>query len=103
MLLQRKSSSHWISIMMPNTPHAAYTLKPAICHGGHFISTGNMEGTLFGMVHSFMGSQLLTNTEHYPSRQLLRRIVHFYHGALVDDVDDEKRLQEDGTFSTQRP
>ena len=69
--------------MRPNTPHAVFSPVHAICHGGHFYSTGNLQRTFFGIVHAFIGGQLLTNTEHSPSRGLLRRMGQFYYDGLI--------------------
>lgn len=81
---------------MPNTPHAVYTPEHAVCHGGHFLATSTMEKTMCGIIHSLMGGRLLTNTEHHASWLLLRRIVYFYHDALVRDEMGWGKLQEDG-------
>jgi hypothetical protein len=80
--------------MRPNTLHAVFTPQHVICHGGHFYSCGNIQDTMFGIVHTFIGNKMLTNAEHSPSRLLLRRISFFYHDILV-----KKRLQEDGMSS----
>jgi hypothetical protein len=69
--------------MRPNTPHAVFTPEHAVCHGGHFYSTSTLQQTLFGIVHAFIGGQVVTNTEHMPSRKLLRRMAHFFYDGLV--------------------
>lgn len=79
--------------MRPNTPHAVFTPKHAICHGGHYYACTTMRDTMFGIVHALIGGNVLTNAEHPASRLLLRRIATFYHDALVT-----KRIREDGMF-----
>lgn len=69
--------------MRPNTPHAVFTPAHTVCHGGHFYSTPNLQQTLFGIVHAFIGGQLLTNTEHSKSRGLLRRMIQFFYDGLI--------------------
>ncbi|KAF9455282.1 hypothetical protein BDZ94DRAFT_1180331 [Collybia nuda] len=71
--------------MRPNTPHCVYTHGHTICHGGHFYPTSCLQDTLFSLIHSFVAGNLVTNTEHEASRLLLRRMVQFYHLALVGD------------------
>lgn len=76
--------------MRPNLPHAVYTPEHAICHGGHFYSISTMQDSMFGLVHSFVAGNLVTNTDHVDSRLLLRRMAHFYHGAYVLGLIDEE-------------
>lgn len=78
--------------MRPNTLHAVYTPEHAICHGGHFYAISTIQDTLFGLVHSFIAGNFVTNTDHKSSRLLLRRIAHFYYGALVLGIIDEDRM-----------
>ncbi|KAH6901004.1 hypothetical protein BKA70DRAFT_1437233 [Coprinopsis sp. MPI-PUGE-AT-0042] len=58
---------------------------------------------LVGLIHTFIGEDFLTNTQHVESRFLLRRMVHFFHHAFVvqgvsyntpdgNDVDDAEHL-----------
>jgi hypothetical protein len=78
--------------MRPNLPHAVYTPEHAICHGGHFYAISTIQDTMFGLVHSFITGNLVTNTDHVSSRLLLRRMAHFYHGAFVQGVVDKDRM-----------
>ena len=78
--------------MRPNVPHAVYTPKDAICHGGHFYAISTIQDTMFGLVHSFVGGNLVTNTDHISSRQLLGRMAHFYHSAFVLGIVDGDRM-----------
>ncbi|KAF8225592.1 hypothetical protein L208DRAFT_1181351, partial [Tricholoma matsutake] len=67
--------------MRPGTLHAVFTPKSAICLGGHFYSIGTITHTVYFIIHTFVGSQTLTNTEHAAnSRTLLcRLIIHIYN------------------------
>jgi hypothetical protein len=72
--------------MRPNTPHAVLTVDSAICHGGHFYAMATMEDTNNGFLNSFLGSTLLTNTQHTSDAQLLlRRMVAHYHRMIVHE------------------
>ncbi|KAH6910439.1 hypothetical protein BKA70DRAFT_1424106 [Coprinopsis sp. MPI-PUGE-AT-0042] len=70
-------------IMAPNTVHAIWTMENSICYGGHFYSVSTLLHTVVGLIHAFIGDDVLTNTQHVPSRFLLRRMVHFFHHAFV--------------------
>ncbi|KAF8965329.1 hypothetical protein BDZ97DRAFT_1659254, partial [Flammula alnicola] len=71
-------------LMRANQPHAIYGKEPTIIHGGHFYLTSLMEMTAQSMFHSFIMDQFLTNTVHYRSRVLLRRIIDFYRLGLLE-------------------
>ncbi|KAF8878615.1 hypothetical protein BD779DRAFT_1474695 [Infundibulicybe gibba] len=73
-------------IMRPNTPHAVYTHGHAICHGGHFYATSCLQDTLYSLIHSFVAGSVVTNTEHRASRQILRRMVQFYHHVHTNEL-----------------
>ncbi|PPR03258.1 hypothetical protein CVT26_008086 [Gymnopilus dilepis] len=78
--------------MRPNTPHFVLGLEDSICYGGHYYATCLMQQTLQGMIHAFVLNHYLTNTSHQPSRQLLRRIVFFYHAGLIEgDISPRDR------------
>lgn len=75
--------------MRANTPHAVFTPEHSICHGGHFYATSTMRDTFFGVVHTFMSPNALTNTDHPAHSLILRRIAAFYHEALVkQEIED---------------
>ncbi|PPQ76207.1 hypothetical protein CVT26_009208 [Gymnopilus dilepis] len=76
-------------IMPPNTPHVIYTPENTICWGGHYYATGTMQSTLFGIVHSFINGQHITDVSHHCSRLLLRRIICFYYQALIENAIKE--------------
>ncbi|KAH6869832.1 hypothetical protein BKA70DRAFT_1131554 [Coprinopsis sp. MPI-PUGE-AT-0042] len=69
--------------MAPNTVHAVWTMENSICYGGHFYSVSTLLHTVVGLIHAFIGDDVLTNTQHVPSCFLLRRMVHFFHHAFV--------------------
>jgi hypothetical protein len=69
--------------MRPNTPHIVFTLEHAICTGGHFYATSTLQDTLYALEHNFFLGHLITNTDHIPSRLLLRRLAHFFHKWLT--------------------
>jgi hypothetical protein len=70
--------------MKANTPHFVYGITPAICHGGHYYATSLMQETLQGLIHAFVLDQFLTNTQHFATRPVLRRILLFYHLGLIE-------------------
>ncbi|KAH6902170.1 hypothetical protein BKA70DRAFT_1113287 [Coprinopsis sp. MPI-PUGE-AT-0042] len=70
-------------IMAPNTLHAVWTMENSICYGGHFYAVPTLLNTVVGLIHAFIGEDLLTNTQHVESRFLLRRMVHFFHHTFV--------------------
>jgi hypothetical protein len=78
--------------MRPGTPHFVYGIENTIIHGGHFYCSTLMQSTLEGLVHTFVLSNFLTNTFHYPSRELLRKIVLFWAYGFL-----EKSLNPQGT------
>ncbi|KAH6874092.1 hypothetical protein BKA70DRAFT_1449740 [Coprinopsis sp. MPI-PUGE-AT-0042] len=70
-------------VMAPNTMHAVWTMRDSICYGGHFYAVPALLNTVVGLIHAFIGEDLLTNTQHMASRFLLRRMLHFFHHAFV--------------------
>jgi hypothetical protein len=80
-------------IMRPNTPHAIFTVNHSIAKGGHFYSTSNLQDTVYGIVHCFMGNNISTGgAHHHQSRQLLMRMMQYFYKCFVTGVD------EDGEF-----
>lgn len=70
--------------MRPNTPHLVVTPQASICHGSHFYASSTLRSTCHGILHTFIASSLLTNTEHTTaSRELLRRLLGFYLKAFL--------------------
>ncbi|KAH6866102.1 hypothetical protein BKA70DRAFT_1080716, partial [Coprinopsis sp. MPI-PUGE-AT-0042] len=94
--------------MAPNTMHAVWTMENSICYGGHFYSVATLLPTVIGVIHAFIGEARLTNTDHFPSRLLLRRMVHFFHysfvcrGGLTAESADKEHLpnfEDPGMFA----
>ena len=70
--------------MNPATLHAVVTPEASICHGGHFYTMSTMSNTVYGIMHTFVGSSVLTNTQHTAdSRMLLRRSVSHVYSLTV--------------------
>ncbi|KDR65298.1 hypothetical protein GALMADRAFT_82023, partial [Galerina marginata CBS 339.88] len=81
--------------MQPNSPHWVYGIDHVIAQGGHYFSWPLMQETLQGIIHAFVLNSFLTNTQHFPSRRLLRTIMLFYHAGLIEGIipeDDSARL-----------
>ena len=70
--------------MRANTPHFVITPENSICRGGHFYASSTIQDVCYGVYHSFVSGMLVTNTEHtVASRQLLCRMLAFYHKYLI--------------------
>ena len=82
--------------MMPCQPHFVFGYAHSICIGGHYYLSNHMQGTLQGLIHSFILHKFLTNISH-PTRVLLRRMVLFYHMGLIED-----EIPESGMLSISR-
>ena len=76
---------------MPSQPHFVFAYAHSICLGGHYYLTNHMQGTLQGLIHSFILHKFLTNTSH-PTRVLLRRMTLFYHMGLIEDEIPESGM-----------
>ena len=81
--------------MRPNTPYGVYNDTNAIYHGGHFIASATMKDTLSGIVDGFMSNSYAKDTCPQQTKHLIRRIVIFYHMALVRNM-----IEPDSMFST---
>ncbi|EDR05515.1 uncharacterized protein LACBIDRAFT_329480 [Laccaria bicolor S238N-H82] len=84
--------------MLPNSAHWVYGIDDVVAQGGHYYSSYLMQETLQGIVHAFVLNKFLTNTEHIPSRHLLRRILIFYQVGLI-----EGGISEDDPASVHLP
>jgi hypothetical protein len=70
--------------MRPGSIHAVFTPRSAICFGNHFYTITTISDTVYTIIHTFVGSSALTNTEHNTdSRMLLRRILLYIHSETV--------------------
>ncbi|KAF5339879.1 hypothetical protein D9611_009048 [Ephemerocybe angulata] len=76
--------THGTRLMMPpGMMHSVFTLKPAICRGGHYYTWANMDRTLYARVHSLLRGPLLLNTSHSVTWEMLCRFMAFLHSEVV--------------------
>ncbi|KDR81335.1 hypothetical protein GALMADRAFT_59822, partial [Galerina marginata CBS 339.88] len=82
--------------MQPNSPYWVYGINHVIAHGGHYFASFHMQETLQGIIHAFVLNSFLTNTQHFPSCSLLRRMIIFYHAGLIEGTiaEDENPARE---------
>lgn len=57
--------------------------------GGFYLSSHTLHSTLFGLIHSFILPSFLTEGKHPPVVMLVRRLIHYFHNALVANDPDE--------------
>jgi hypothetical protein len=85
--------------MKPGTPHAVVTFEASICHGGHFYAMSTIRRTVYGIMHTLVGSNVLTNDKHTTdSRMLLRRLVSHVYCHTV-----ENKFQASPDLPTPKP
>ncbi|KAF9471123.1 hypothetical protein BDN70DRAFT_901588 [Pholiota conissans] len=84
--------------LRPHTGHAVFTAEDTIVVGGHYYATSTMKDTLCGLILAFSASEYITNTEHLPSRQILRFMMIFYFDGL-----EQKRFLEDDPVISHLP
>lgn len=73
--------------MRPSRPHAVVTVEHSVFEGGHFYSWSTMRETCFGIFNALLASRYVTNGQRdWQSRELLRRIVTYFHMHFVEDV-----------------
>lgn len=96
--------------MRPNTPHLVITPESSICYGGHFYAVSTLRETCHGLLHTFVASTLITNTDHTTgSRDLLRRLLTYFWIAFRSDylaagatgMDEKYRGQVPDIFSVE--
>ena len=61
--------------MRPNTMHFVITVEDSIVYGRHFYSNASTQAMVFGIVHTFMLSSMITNTLHDQLDVMLRRMM----------------------------
>jgi hypothetical protein len=84
--LHRPYFSPSCRVMKPGMPHTVVTFEASICHGGHFYATSTICATVYGIMHTLVGSNILTNAEHTTdSRMLLWWLVSYVHHHTVED------------------
>ncbi|KDR69505.1 hypothetical protein GALMADRAFT_23177, partial [Galerina marginata CBS 339.88] len=69
----------------PCTPHAVYTVEPAICLGGHIYPSSTLTHTLMGHIHAFILGSFITNTPDDLRRDLHHRMMAFIHHTMVEN------------------
>lgn len=60
-----------------------FTLDTSLCSGGHYYNWSSMEKTLYGMVHSFLASNYITNADHPVTLEVLVRYMSFLHSEMI--------------------
>lgn len=60
--------------MRPNTRHYVLTLKPTMVFGKHFYFGRSIVETCYGIVHTFLSDEIITNTSH---PELLHYVASF--------------------------
>jgi hypothetical protein len=67
----------FLRYLWPGSIHAVFTPESTICFGNHFYAISTLS--------DFVGSSVLTNTQHTKdSRMLLRRILTYIHAETVE-------------------
>ncbi|KAG6915522.1 hypothetical protein DXG01_011053 [Tephrocybe rancida] len=64
------TSTMWLA-MRPNTLHAVYTPSDAICRGGHFYPISTIRDSIYGIYHTFVASEFVTNADHWNVSQMM--------------------------------
>lgn len=75
--------------MRPNKPHSVIALKHTVLSGSHFVAMCTVQDTCFGMMHTLALEKFITNTNHPGSMMILRQMIIFVHGALVEGNIEE--------------
>jgi hypothetical protein len=78
--------------MRPNTPHMVVTLDHAICYGTHFIATGALRQTCFGLIHAFVRRDVITNTENRKVWFSLQRLLIYYREVYLESYLNDPGL-----------
>jgi hypothetical protein len=78
--------------MRPSVLHYVVTLEDAICLGGHTYSSQTLQATAFGMFHSFVASDVLTNTTHLHAIEGLQSITSYWKAHIVDNPSNFKNM-----------
>jgi hypothetical protein len=81
-------------IVRPNTVQAFYTHTNSICHGSRYIASSTMMDALSGFTHNFTPNNYNKNTLRNQLKHIFRRMIIFYHMALVRDVIEHDGIHE---------
>ena len=85
--------------MRPNTPHAVFTTEHSIVLGGHFYSFTNLQDTVSGIIHCFCVDNMVTNTEHPPTRVLLLRMMQCLYKFFVQGADPQSEIISNNLYT----
>jgi hypothetical protein len=89
--------------MRPNTPYAVLTVQHSLSKGGYFYATSTMMDSLEGKMHSFILHKHISGPPHNGSKTLIRRMISFYHMALVKgEVEPEGQSFVSSLTASQR-
>jgi hypothetical protein len=75
--------------MKPNTLHYVLTVEDSIAYGRHFYPSASMQAAAFGVVHTFVLSYTVTNTEHKGLDTMFRRMMamwsdHYFRPSYLN-------------------
>ncbi|KAK1215956.1 hypothetical protein PQX77_021420, partial [Marasmius sp. AFHP31] len=72
-----------VLLMPPATYHIVFTLEPTICNGRHFFSSSTIRQTCWGLFHTLILGDAITNEDHTITRGVLVRLLGFWHQLFV--------------------
>ncbi|KAL0572968.1 hypothetical protein V5O48_008999 [Marasmius crinis-equi] len=73
-------------VLPPCQPHWVLTVRPALCHGGHFYSAATMEKSMWGIIHTFFWDTVITNSDHEVYHELLFRMAAHWCDCITTDT-----------------
>ena len=69
----------------PCIPHATVALRHTVCQGGYLYSWSTIKDTCYGILHNFGTGLFFSSAERvWDSRELIRRIVTYFHIHFVE-------------------
>jgi hypothetical protein len=83
--------------MAPGVIHLVFTIKDALCVGGHFYAMEQMRRSLWSGVEEACLGQSNTNTQHLCAEEILHRVIKAAdsRGLLMRGLTEENwRLGE---------
>lgn len=72
------------SAMRPGLVHSVTTLQTAVAVGGHFFSFSTMKYSLYSILHTFVGSNSITNVSMDVEQQMILRIAPYFHRSMLE-------------------
>ena len=79
--------------MRPCTVHYVVSSEDAIVLGRHFYSSLTISSLVFGIVHTFITGNFVTNDNHYHTHSLIRRLFYMWY-KFFDAVKDQQNKDE---------